>query len=528
MGAGEHPDRGEHARPGGDEDRPDPQGVGERTGVQRARPAERDEGALPRVHPPGDRHGAQRLLHGRVDDREHPRRGGRGGSHPERLERRGGGTQVQSTEPGEGGVGGDAPGHEVGVGHRGPPPTPAVAGGPGVGPGALRADHQRAAGVHPGDRPTAGADGVEVEGRQADGQARDLTLGRGRRRPVEDQAHVGAGAAHVEAERGREPVRAGDGRRGPGPAGGARQQQQRRRGCRGVDRDEPTRRGHHRHLGRQRRQRAQVPAAHRSEVGVDHGGDGALVLAELGGDLVRHAHVVARGPQRLGHDPLVPRRQVGVQQAHRHGLHARGHRGHGTDRRDLGARGVEAATHLQTVLARHEGRRPVRPRVVERRAVLAGDLDDVGEALGRDQRHGGPPALEQRVGGHRRPVGQFGGRPTELLDPGGHGVGGVRRRREHLGGTAVGGHQVGEGAPGVGPDAHRPNAIRLTAGGPPPIGWGSSGTQHDARTRGGLNTTLCGLLSRTRPGTRRATKERAWPGFDGGARRSSPMPTTST
>ena len=92
-------------------------------------------------------------------------------------------------------------------------------------------------------------------------------------------------------------------------------------------------------------------------------------------------------PAKLaGHGPLVGAVQVGVQQAH-------GHRVAGVDpaetrhvqRRHLGAVGGEPPGHLVAAVAAHQRLGPVGERVVQRRAVLSGDLDDVGEALRRDQ-----------------------------------------------------------------------------------------------------------------------------------------------
>ena len=68
--------------------------------------------------------------------------------------------------------------------------------------------------------------------------------------------------------------------------------------------------------------------------------------------------------------------------------------------------GAEAAPHLEAQVALDERRRPVGERVVERRTVLARDLDDVGEALVRDERDGGARPLEQGVRGDGRAVGE--------------------------------------------------------------------------------------------------------------------------
>ena len=141
------------------------------------------------------------------------------------------------------------------------------------------------------------------------------------------------------------------------------------------------------------------------------------------------------------------------------------------ERLELGAVGVEpAAAPPSAVAARHERLGPVGPRVVERRPVLAGDLDHVGEALGGDQRDPGAPPLEQGVGGDRGAVGRAtpagrrrraGRRPRRRAR-----LARVARRRRHLGDRAVGGDEVGERAAGVDPDPHEHRLSRRPGGAP--------------------------------------------------------------
>ena len=85
--------------------------------------------------------------------------------------RLGGGGGVEGVESGEGGAGRDAAEDEIGVGHGRRRTAPPVAGRAGFGPGALRPDDQGSAGVEAGDGPAAGADGVDVEGGEADREA---------------------------------------------------------------------------------------------------------------------------------------------------------------------------------------------------------------------------------------------------------------------------------------------------------------------------------------------------------------------
>jgi hypothetical protein len=110
--------------------------------------------------------------------------------------------------------------------------------------------------------------------------------------------------------------------------------------------------------------------------------------------------VLREGPRQQA---LVGGMPVGVQQHDRDGLHAR--RGD-----DLGEplRGVRLERPQDPVGGRPLGRpeppllrgkrlRPGRAEAVEVGAILAGEFDDVGEALRRDQRDRSAPALEQGV-----------------------------------------------------------------------------------------------------------------------------------
>ena len=85
----------------------------------------------------------------------------------------------------------------------------AVAGGPGIGAGALRADAQRAARVEPDDRAAARRRPCARRPSAAGREAADDPLARSRSRsPAGDQADVGRRAAHVERDRVLEARRA--------------------------------------------------------------------------------------------------------------------------------------------------------------------------------------------------------------------------------------------------------------------------------------------------------------------------------
>ena len=124
---------------------------------------------------------------------------------------------------------------------------------------------------------------------------------------------------------------------------------------------------------------------------------------------------------RLAHAPLVLRVQEREQQADRDGVDLRlaqrverALQALLVERLELALRPHPLA-HGEAQVARDERLGPALGEVVERRAVLARELDQVAEALGRDERGARAAALEQRVGGDRHPVGE-----------GGH-VGGVDR-----------------------------------------------------------------------------------------------------
>ena len=154
-------------------------------------------------------------------------------------------------------------------------------------------------------------------------------------------------------------------------------------------------------------ERAHVGAHPGRQVGVGHGGGQALVLAELRMHLVRGhdgqpGKARARTLQRL---PLVVRRDEGVEEADGEGLDgpAVGVRGDGgeravqvtqVERRAHGAVHHEPLGHLVAAMTGHEGHGLPRVQVVERRTLLPGDLEEVAEALGGDER--GARALRSR------------------------------------------------------------------------------------------------------------------------------------
>ena len=184
--------------------------------MQAAGAAEGEQGELAGVLAALHRDHPQRPGHGRLGHLQHAlgqplrRQSGAGG---ERFHRRPAGRHVEGHAAAEEAIGEEPAEIEVGVGDGHLAPAATIADRTGIGPGALRADAQRAAGVEAGDGTAAGADGVQVDHRHPYRPAGDDRLAAGGDRP-RTEADVGGGAAHVE---GQDPLMAG----GPGGGEGA-------------------------------------------------------------------------------------------------------------------------------------------------------------------------------------------------------------------------------------------------------------------------------------------------------------------
>ena len=95
-----------------------------------------------------------------------------------------------------------------------------VADGAGIGSGGFGADAENSGGVEAGERASAGADGVDVEHGDADGEAGDLGVGGGFDFAF-DERDVGGGASHVEGDDAVEAAGAGGGGGADDASGGA-------------------------------------------------------------------------------------------------------------------------------------------------------------------------------------------------------------------------------------------------------------------------------------------------------------------
>ena len=355
----------------------------------------------------------------------------------------------------------------------------AVAGGARNGAGAFGPDLHQPIAVEPGDGAAAGADRIDVDAGEPGGIALDPALIRHVGVAVADQADVGAGAAHVEGDdvrgigelgrvdgaddAGRGPREGRSDRQLAGPGG--RHQSARRL----VDAEA----GGGCCLSNRGLEGGHVAGHHRLQVGVQHRGQEALILAELGlhlrGDGDRQ---VGQGvAQRLLDAPLVVRIDEGEQEADGTGLGPAGDDRAGQPV-DLCIRHLQPYRavrqhpfrHLEPVLARHQGGRIVLLEVEHVGTDLPADLQEVAEALGGDQQDLAAAALDQGVRGDRAAVRETRDLPEVDALTLGHGLealqdraGGIVRCRRglvHREGTAciVEGVEIGEGAADIDPD----------------------------------------------------------------------------
>ena len=178
-----------------------------------------------------------------------------------------------------------------------------------------------------------------------------------------------------------------------------------------VDRKRTAVRSHDRDpcRARLRGEAPQVAGHHRGDVGVYHRRRCPLVLPELRDEVTRDRERDVDCPYRLRDGALVVGARVRVEKGDRDRLgfarcDRRGELSEGlcVERHDLLALRTEASGYPQTVVAPNQGREPMADEGVELRTVLAADLDDVLEALVRDEHDAGSAALEQGVGGDGR------------------------------------------------------------------------------------------------------------------------------
>ena len=364
--------------------------------------------------------------------------------------------------------------HHVAVGHR-ERPAAAVAGGTGIGAGALGADLEPAV-AEGEDRAATGRHRMDVHHRRAHPHPGDLGLeaaliGAG------VMAHVRAGAAHVEADEPLVPGRLGRAYHADDPA--RRPRQDRVLALEQVRVGEPAVRLHEvepmgrapeveraLHLGH-------VAAQDRREVGVDHGGVAAADKLGEARDLVTGRDLgEAGGAGEICGPDLVVGGDMGVQEGNGDGLDPRGPGGtqSGVERRlvqlcDHVSVGVEAFPGFDDPLV--EQLRAPDLQGKQLGAGLSADPEKIAEAFCDHKQHPLALALQKRVGGDGgahldradRPVGNriAGGQRQAAPDPFDRRIAVLLRvLRQELGGLdpAIGGPRdhVGEGAAAVDPE----------------------------------------------------------------------------
>ena len=152
-------------------------------------------------------------------------------------------------------------------------------------------------------------------------------------------------------------------------------------------------------------QRPEVLGEHRAQVCVDRGRGGALVLPELGRDLVGGDDVRVRQPPAdlVRDEALVRRVPEGEEEADRHGLRVELRERVEIEWLDH-ALWADALVDADAALERDERLGVAVAQAVEVRARLATQVEHVLEPGRADERGARALALEQRVGGDRGPV----------------------------------------------------------------------------------------------------------------------------
>ena len=324
------------------------------------------------------------------------------------------------------------PQRQVGVGHRRRGAALVIADRSRHRAGTIRPDRERAAGVDPDQAAAAGADLGDVDrrhpdviaaaGEQASGEV-DAAADVEGADPVEppglDHRRLGRRAAHVEGQQvgTAEPRR--DLRRADHPGSRPRLDDVDRPQARGRDSHGAAVRLHHQQRrgdlepAQHRLQAAEIVGHHRQDIGVDHGGAGALVLLDLGQHLGGEADRDRRvaGTDQLPDAALVGAVGIGVEQADGDRLDAgRQQRVDGAAGRRLVQRPLDPAPvvdplrHLDAMRPVDQRRRLLPVEVVEHRHAQAPDLQHVAEALSGDQPGPGALLLNDRVGRDRGAV----------------------------------------------------------------------------------------------------------------------------
>ena len=192
-------------------------------------------------------------------------------------------------------------------------------------------------------------------------------------------------------------------------------------------------------------QRVEIIAHARADEGVERGGRGALVFAELAQDLVaeRDEERGVHAAQDVADDLLMRGVGVGVQEAHRHRFHASLFQFQrealdfgGVDGGHDIAAGGHALVHLEGVATLDQRLGAMEPEVEGLDAIAAPDGVDIAKALGGHERGESALALQHRVDGDRGAMQHFAqGRQMAGRERqgGGDAEGGISWRRRGLG-----------------------------------------------------------------------------------------------
>ena len=335
---------------------------------------------------------------------------------------------VEAHAPAQEEAGIEIPEEQIRVGHRRHLAARGIAGRPGIRARAVGADLEQTHAIHARQGAAPRADLDHLDAGNADGQpralleavgARDLELPGEEGLALVDHAGLGGGAAHVEGEQLGLAQLARHARGREGARGWARFDETDGHALGGGRRGHPARGEHDVEVAGDSQivelalEVVEVARHERHDVDVAARGRGPLVLADLGHHLGRggDGHAGSELRAELLERPLVDGIAIGVEQADGDGLGARvAEPGDGRPRapvvewhEDTTVRG-HALRHLEPQVAGDERRGRVDEDVVHVVAAFVPDLDGVAEARGGQESRPRALALDEGVGGQRRPV----------------------------------------------------------------------------------------------------------------------------
>ena len=373
----------------------------------------------------------------------------------------------------------------MGVGHGYLAAAGRIAHWAGHGAGRSRPDLECAVGRDPGHRAAARADGDDVDHRNLGRKRTDPSFGRHCRLAVEDDRHIGRGAAPIAGQHPVEPGLAGNQRGTEHPGSWPRQhgrdrlmnhlgaRQHSAVGLHHVERDS---RSGGTKIGQPARDGLHVAADGGLHGGINERRHRPLVLAILRQHLAGQRNDRGRifPTEHVTHAQLVRRVGVGVQEADTDRVDAalgeEASRGNGlclVERLELGAGVVESAANGAHQVGRDDAVR-LDPEVavpISVRHRLPGDLQHELVAVGGDETEARDPPFEQLVGGNSRAVADRRDdaligldHPEHLHDAKEESLSRIGRRRRCLGGNDLAGvfidrDDVGKRPAGVDSDA---------------------------------------------------------------------------